>query len=123
MIPSTPAGVALLLILIAPGLAYVLRREKSVPTGPRTAFREALQVIFVSVVSLAGIGLLATLVRVIAPKRTPNVRGLIRDPGPFARDHHVQLAWWSLGLLVSATLLAWLVADPRVARKLQDLSR
>lgn len=123
MIPSTPVGVALLLTLIAPGLAYVLRRERSVPTGPRTGFREALQVIFVSVVSLTSIGLLAALVRVIAPDHTLNVRGLVRDPGPFARDHYVQLAWWSLALLVAATLLAWLMADPRVVRKLRDLSR
>jgi hypothetical protein len=116
-------GVALLLILIAPGLAYVLRREKSVPTGPRTAFREALQVIFVSVASLTSIGLLAALVRVFAPDHTPNVRGLIRAPGPFFRDHYVQLVWWSLGLLAAATLLAWLMADPRVVRNLQDFSR
>lgn len=123
MIPSTPVGVALLLILIAPGLAYVLRREKSVPTGPRTAFREALQVIFVSVASLTSVGLLAALVRVIAPDHTPNVRGLIRDPGPFFRDHYVQLVWWSLGLLAAATLFAWVMADPRVISKLQDFSR
>jgi hypothetical protein len=116
-------GVALLLILIAPGLAYVLRREKSVPTGPRTAFREALQVIFVSVVSLIIIGLLAALVRVIAPDHTPNVRGLVRDPGPFFRDHYVQLVWWSLGLLIAATLFAWTMADSRVVDKLQDFSR
>ncbi|MDG4831559.1 DUF6338 family protein [Solwaraspora sp. WMMD1047] len=116
MIPSTPLGVALLLMLIAPGLAYVLRRERAVPTGPRTAFREAFQVIFVSVASLTTVGLLATLLRAIAPDRTLNVRGLIQAPGPFARDHHVQLAWWSFGLLAAATVLAWVMADPRIGR-------
>jgi hypothetical protein len=55
---------------------------------------------------LTSIGLLAALVGVIAPDHTPNMRGLIRDPGPFSRDHYVELAWWFLGLLVSATLLA-----------------
>lgn len=123
MIPSTPLGVALLLILIAPGLAYVLRREKAVPTGPRTAFREALQVIFVSVASLTTVGLLAALLRFIAPDRTINVRGLLRAPGLFAREHHVELAWWSFGLLATATFLAWLMADPRIIRKLQALAR
>lgn len=117
MIPSTPVGVALLLILVAPGLAYTLRREKAVPTGPRSAFREALQVIFVSVASFALIGLLATLTRVLAPHHTPNVRGLLLAPGPFAREHHVELAWWTFGLIVAATLLAWLMADPRLIRK------
>lgn len=123
MIPSTPVGVALLLILVAPGLAYVLRREKAVPTGPRTAFREALQVIFVSVASFTLVGLLATLLRVIAPNHTPNVRGLMRDPGPFAREHHVQLAWWAFALIATATLLAWLMADPRLIHKQRHWSR
>lgn len=115
MIPSTPLGVALLLVLIAPGLAYVLRREKVVPTGPRTAFREALQVIFVSVVSLATVGILATLLRVLLPNHTPDVRRLVHEPGAFARGHHVQLAWWAFGLFAAAVLLAWAMADPRIA--------
>jgi hypothetical protein len=121
VIPSTPVGVALLLILIAPGLAYVLRRERAVPTGQRTAFREALQVIFVSVASMTAVGLLATLLRVLAPEHTLDVRGLIRAPGPFARQHHVQLAWWAFGLLAVATLLAWVMADPRIIRASQWL--
>ncbi len=120
MIPSTPVGVALLLVLIAPGLAYVLRREKVVPTGPRTAFREALQVIFVSVVSLTFVGLLATLARVIAPEHTPNVRGLLRAPGTFFREHHVHLSWWAFGLVTAATIVAWAAADPRVIRKVES---
>jgi hypothetical protein len=122
VIPSTPAGVALLLVLIAPGLAYVLRREKAVPAGPRSAFREALQVIFVSVASLTAIGLLATLLRAVKPALTLDVGGLVRAPGPFARTHHAQLAWWSLGLLAAATLLAWIMADPRLIRGLRWFS-
>lgn len=123
MIPSTPLGVALLLILIAPGLAYVLRREKAVPTGPRSAFREALQVIFVSVASLTAIGLLATLLRAVAPEHTIDVRSLIQAPGPFAREHYVRLGWWSFGLLAAATLLAWVMADPRIISGLKNLGR
>jgi uncharacterized protein DUF6338 len=86
----------MLLVLRAPGLAYVLRREKVVPTGPRTAFREALQVIFVSVACLTAVGLLATLLRVIAAGHTLDVRGLVQAWASFARGHHVQLAWWVL---------------------------
>jgi hypothetical protein len=44
------------------------------------------------------------------------VGALVRAPVAFARDHHVQLAWWSFGLLVFATLLAWAAADPRLIR-------
>lgn len=116
MVPSSLLGVALFLVLLAPGLAYVLRYEKAVPGGPRSAFRETLRVVFVSVASLTITGLLTTLARWAFPHYTVDVGGLVRAPVPFARHHHVQLAWWSFGLLVFATLLAWIAADPRLIR-------
>ena len=64
-----------------------------------------------------------TLTRAIAPGWTVDVRGLLQAPGSFARDHHVQLAWWSLGSLTAATLLAWAAADPRMIRGLQNLAQ
>jgi hypothetical protein len=121
MVPSSLLGVALFLILLAPGLAYVLRHEKAVPGGPRSAFRETLRVIFVSVVSLTVTGLLATLARWMFSQHTVDVAGLVRAPVPFARDHHVELAWWSLGLLVFTTLLAWTAADPRLIWLVRNL--
>jgi hypothetical protein len=103
-------------VLLAPGLAYVLRHERAVPGGPRSAFRETLRVVFVSVASLTVTGLLATLARWAFPEHTVDVSALVRAPVAFARGHHVQLAWWSFGLLVFATLLAWAAADPRLIR-------
>jgi Family of unknown function (DUF6338) len=121
MVPSSLLGLIMFVVLLAPGLVFVLRYEKAVPSGPRSAFRETLRVVFVSVVSLTVTMVLATLLRWIMPGRTVNVRALIREPVPFVREHHVHLAWWAFGLLLFATVLAWVAADPRIVRWSQNV--
>lgn len=108
---------------MAPGLAYVLRHERVVPTGPKSVFRETLRVVFVSVASLTVAGLLVTLLRWLFPGHTPNVRGLVRDPRTYAQEHHVHLAWWAFAIITFATLLAWGMADPRAVRAVRWLTR
>ncbi|MFY1623568.1 DUF6338 family protein [Micromonospora sp. WMMD735] len=121
MVPSSLLGLVLFVVLLAPGLVFVLRHEKAVPSGPRSAFRETLRVVFVSVASLSVTMALAAIVRWIMPEHTVNIRALVRNPVPFARGHHVQLAWWAFGLMVFATVLAWVAADPRLVRLSQNL--
>ncbi|MEV6490744.1 DUF6338 family protein, partial [Actinoplanes sp. NPDC051633] len=116
MIPSTLWGLLLFVALLAPGLAHVLRHERIVPTGPRSALRETLRVVFISVLCLVTTGLLLTLVRALIPDHTPNVRGLVRAPVEFARQHHVHLAWWAFGCFAFATALGFFASDPRLVR-------
>jgi hypothetical protein len=117
VIPSTLLGLLLFIVLLAPGLAYALRHERVVPAPAHSAFRETLRVIFVSVACLTVTSLMFAVLRWFLPGRTPNVRGLIRDPNDFARDHHVHLIWWSVGLIAFATLLGAFFADPRIVAK------
>lgn len=117
MIPSTLLGLVLFVMLLAPGLAYVLRHERIVPAPAHSAFRETLRVLFVSVACLTVTGLLFAAARWKFPAHTPDVRGLIQDPYAFARGHHVHLAWWSLAFIVFATLVAAIAADPRFVRR------
>lgn len=119
MVPSSLVGLALFVVLLAPGLAFALRREHFVPPQEQSAFRESLSVIFVSVVCVTLTGLLAAVLRAVWPRATPDVGALIKSPGPVARAHYVQLTWWALGLLAFATLVGILAADPRIARHLK----
>jgi hypothetical protein len=122
MVPSSVVGLVLFVVLLTPGFAYVLRHERSVPGRQFSALRETLRVVFVSLVSLLGVGLLFALLRWIFPTHTPNIRGLVQDPAEFARSHHVQLAWWSLALLCAATLLAAGAADPRLVKRIRRVA-
>jgi hypothetical protein len=116
MIPSTLLGLLLFVLLLAPGLAYVLRYERVLPGPEHSPFRETLRVIFVSITCLTVTGLLLAYARWEFPEHTPNVRGLLQDPGAFIQGHHVQLVWWALALVGSATLLGATAADPRLVR-------
>lgn len=116
MIPSSLLGVILFLFMLTPGLAYVLRRERAVPETHRSAFRETVQVVAASMVSLLVTGLLFAGARAIWPTRTLNIRGLVRAPEQFFMDHHVQVGWWAVAYLAVASLFAWLAADPRLSK-------
>lgn len=113
MVPSSFAGLAFFVLLLAPGFAYVLRVERSIPNRELSVFRETLHVVFVSIVCLFATGLLFAALRWLWPEHTLNIRGLIRNPEEFSREHHVQLAWWSIAFVTVATLLGAFVADPR----------
>lgn len=120
MIPSSLLGLALFVVLLAPGLAFVLRHERVVPTRSYSAFRETLRVVFVSVACLAIVGLVVAGLRWLLPASTPNIGGLIQHPAAFARRHYVQLAWWTLATVAIATALGAIASDPRVVRRLQS---
>lgn len=121
MIPSSLAGVALTIALLAPGLAYVLRHERVVPARSHSPFRETLRVFFVSVACLTATALLASGIRWALPDRTPNFGSLVQHPTAYAAGHHVQLLWWSFGLLAAATLMGAVFADPRVVRMFEQI--
>ncbi|MDG4787657.1 DUF6338 family protein [Micromonospora sp. WMMD1102] len=103
MVPSSVLGLVVFVLLLAPGLAYVLCHERVVPTQPHSAFRETLRVVFVSVGCLIVTSIAFAGIRSVLPEHTLDVRGLVQDPTRFAREHHVQIAWWSLAFLTVAT--------------------
>jgi hypothetical protein len=123
VVPSSLLGLALFVVLLAPGLAFVLRHERVVPARSYSGFRETLRVVFVSVASLTVTGVLLAVLRGTSPTRTPDVGQVARTPSAAIRSHSAELAWWSLGTVLFATLLATVAADPRVVRLLRRASR
>ncbi len=116
MVPSTAVGAALFVVLLTPGLLYVLRRERTAPSRSVSAFRETLRIVAVSIASLLAACLVVGWLRALAPNATVDVGALLRDPTRYAVDHHVRLAWWSLGTITLACVAALTAADPRVVR-------
>jgi hypothetical protein len=113
LVPSSALGLLLFVTVLAPGLAYVLRHERSVPAVAHSAFRESLRVLFASVVCLGVTALLFAILHWVAPMGSPDVNRLVQDPSAYVRANYVHVAWWSVGLIVFATLLGFLAADPR----------
>lgn len=122
MVPSTLLGLALFVVLLAPGFAYVLRSEGIVPVRPQSVFRETVRVIFASVICLAIAGLMMTGLRWLLPEHTLDVGSLVRDPGAFGKANYVAVAWWAILYLVLATVVAWVGASPKIIRWLSARS-
>ena len=123
MVPTSLLGILTFVSLLAPGLAYVLRHEKTVPARSHSAFREGLRVIFVSIACLSAAGLLLSIARAIFPRTTPNVGLLVRNRPLAIRNDYVAYAWWAVALVAVAVGLGAVAADRRVVRRLQELRR
>lgn len=122
--PDSLAGLALFVVFLAPGLAYVAIRERRFPSRNQSAFRETATVVFVS--TAVNIGVIAGFgaVRMIAPSRTPDLGRLVRDAGTYVKSNYGVLGAWAIGLLIVACALAGLLAyfSPRL-RDIRWLSR
>jgi hypothetical protein len=122
VVPSSVAGAAIFVVLLTPGLLYVLRRERTALARPASPFRETLRVVAVSIASLLAASLIVALARAMAPGTTVDVGALLRDPDTYAVDHHVGLAWWSLGTVAMGCAIALAAADPRLARRARAIA-
>jgi len=109
-VPATFTGLVLLVVILLPGLAYMVVRERSGSGRQLSAFRETGAVVFASVVSELAVAGVFAGVRILWPQTTPDVGRLIREGGGYARLHYGPLALWAAGLLIAATALAGLAA-------------
>ncbi|MFB7578217.1 DUF6338 family protein [Streptomyces hydrogenans] len=108
--PTTLTGLLLLVVLLLPGLTYVIIRDRKGSERRPTPFRETGAVVFCSVLSeLVALGVFAGL-RAWKPEHTPDVGRLVREGVAYARANYVELAWWAAALLLLACALSAVAA-------------
>ncbi|MCX4738117.1 DUF6338 family protein [Streptomyces antibioticus] len=104
--PTTITGLVLLVVLLLPGLTFVIVRERSGSDHRTTPFRETGIVVFGSVIAeIITLGLFG-VIRVLMPQLTPDVGRLIREGTVYARNQYVAITWWAAGLLLFSCLIA-----------------
>ncbi|GGP77280.1 DUF6338 family protein [Saccharothrix coeruleofusca] len=108
--PTTLASLVIFLVLLMPGFAYRLLRERSASHRSFSPFRETISLAFTSVLADAAALAVFAALRALFPKATPDVGRLVRDPGGYFGAHYATLFAWGAGLLALATLLAALAA-------------
>ncbi|MFJ3673280.1 DUF6338 family protein [Streptomyces sp. NPDC090106] len=108
--PTTITGLVLLVVLLLPGLTFVLVRERQGSERRPTPFRETGTVVFGSVVTELAVLVVFAAVRGLMPRHTPDVGRLVREGSPYAQLHYAELLWWAGGLLSAACALAAVVA-------------
>ena len=114
--PTTLLGLVLFVVVLVPGLAFALIRERHSPDRPMSAFRETSLVACVSIAcNLVALGVFG-IVRASAPTATPDVGRLIRTPAVYLRSDYLSLFWWSVGILLLALLLSTLLGSGALAK-------
>lgn len=110
VVPTTITGLVLLVVLLLPGLTFVIVRERKGSERRPTPFRETGAVVFCSILTeLAALVLFAAL-RGLRPDLTPDIGRLIREGATYARAHYAELVWWAGGMLALACVLAAVMA-------------
>jgi Family of unknown function (DUF6338) len=123
--PTTLSGLFLFVVLLLPGFAYVVGRERHTSGQKFSAFRESAVVVAASVTAELLILLIFTVVRVLLPSLTPNVGALVRDSNRYLRGsgsqpgHYGQVAIWAVAMLALSVALAYSASIPWVRSKLR----
>lgn len=103
--PTTITGLVLLVLLLLPGLTFVIVQERRGSEQRLTPFRETGVVVFGSIIAeLITLGLFG-LARALMPGQTPDVGRLVREGADYARNHYTQIGWWAVGFLLVSCLI------------------
>ncbi|MFE4693969.1 DUF6338 family protein [Streptomyces sp. NPDC056749] len=108
--PTTFTGLILLVVLLLPGLTFVIVRERKGSERRPTPFRETGTVVFCSVLTELAVLVVFAVLRGVMPALTPDVGRLVREGVPYAQVHYAELVWWAGGLLAAACALAAVAA-------------
>jgi hypothetical protein len=116
--PTTVTGFLLFVVLLLPGFAYQVGRERSGAERRPPPFRETVSIVAASVIS----ELVVLVVMWPIWAWALDVHRLIREPGNYWEARPGLLAGWALGLLLLACALAYgstlrRVRQWKVARK------
>jgi hypothetical protein len=121
-VPTTLTGLLLFVVLLLPGFAYLVGKERHGTERSLSPFRETVAVVAASISSeLVVLGLFAA-VRALWPRITPSPGALIVNGGAYAGGtpghpgHYKLVAVWGIVLLATATLGAYLATKPKIRR-------
>lgn len=122
--PNSIIGLVIFVLLLLPGLVYVIARELRAPARSTSNFRETAAVAAASVVFDGMVLGAFALLRVAAPDRTPDVGRLLREGGSYTEAHYRQLGAWTVALLLAACVLAAIAArySPGWANRFTDVT-
>lgn len=110
--PTTLTGLLLFVVLLLPGFAYLVGKERAGTERRASPFRETVAIVAASVAAE-----LAVIV-LVAPIWTRHIdfAGLVRAPGTYWRSSPGSLAAWSIALLLAAIVLAYVTTWPVIRR-------
>lgn len=116
--PTTLTGLILFVVLLMPGFAYLVGKERSGTERKMTAFRDTVSIVTASIVSEVVILVIFSIIREVAPAMGPNVGRLLQEGSPYLTAHYAEFVVWGAGLLTTATALAYVASLPSLRSRL-----
>jgi hypothetical protein len=121
--PTTLTGLLLFVVLLLPGFAYLVGKERHGTERRLSPFRETVAIVAASITSELVVLVIFAGIRTLWPSITPDVGSLVRQGGGYLRGgQYRSIAIWGLGLLTAAVVLAYLATEPRLRRRLEWLT-
>jgi len=120
--PTSLTGLLLFVVMLLPGFAYLVGKERHGTERRLSPFRETVAIVAASVTTELVVIVGLAVIRVLWPSVTPDIGALIRSGSTYLRGsqgHEGQyriVAAWGLGLLIAAALLAYLATVPKIRR-------
>jgi hypothetical protein len=108
--PTTLPQVLLFVVLLLPGVAYLMLWEHRATLRRPSPFRETAAVVLGSALAELAALIPFALFRTLFPHATPDVGRLIREGDGYIKTHYASLAVWGLALLALAVAFAILAA-------------
>lgn len=105
--PTTVLSLAIVGLIVIPGLSYRAGRESRYPTQKIRGFRETASITFAGVVSVIAGLVVFGIVRAAVPSHTPDVGALLRTPGSYIREQLPYLSAWALAVLTISSISAY----------------
>lgn len=107
--PGTLFSLAILVLLLIPGMLFVIQVDNRRPTRDLSALRELIAIAAVGTLCDSIALMLFGTLRICFPKVTPDVGSLVLLGSAYVRLHFVSVVWWIAGLLTFSCGLAYLL--------------
>jgi Family of unknown function (DUF6338) len=126
--PTTLTGLLLFVVMLLPGFAYLVGKERHGTERRLSPFRETVAVVAASITSELAVLVVFAGIRTLWPSITPNIGALVRDGGVYLRGsqaHHGRyglVAAWAVGLLAVAAVCAYVATVPRIRRIFESVT-
>lgn len=109
--PSTLAGLLIVVYTLIPGYCYYAVRRRVAPTRRVSTIVEAANVIVVAMVTNSALLMLFGVLQAVPPIRdhSPNIVELLRDPSDYLLHSNSRLLYvgtWAVALLIGSAILA-----------------
>ena len=116
--PTTLTGVLLFVVLLLPGFAYLVGKERAGNERRPTPFRETVAIVAASLTSELTVLATFAALRISFPRYTPDVGALVTQGMTYVKAHYAEVTAWGVGLLLAATALAYTATLPRLRSRL-----